>query len=74
MVADLSLLPGLPGDLLRGHAVVALRLVLVLQDGQGNVVPLHPAASTVQGGMQSGHATGLPISLQLWLCVDSRHI
>lgn len=51
MVADFPVLPGFPGDLLRGGALY-LQLLPVLQDHQDIVLPLQSAASTPKEGMQ----------------------
>ena len=52
MVADFSVLPGLSGDLLPGHAALTLQFLLVLKDPQSNILPLQPTASTLHGGKQ----------------------
>lgn len=65
MVADLFVLPGYSGDVLHG-AAFTLQLLLVLQDHQGNVLPLQPATSTPQEGMQPF------LHLTLFECVQTQ--
>lgn len=50
MVADLSVLPALSGDLFPVGAPPAVRRLQVLQDAEGHLVPVRPAARPLTGG------------------------
>lgn len=52
MVADHLLLPRLSGCLLPGCDALSVRLLLVLQDLQRNVLPLKQASAALQRGIQ----------------------